>query len=194
MMKKYGLRMVLATFVIVILGLGVNAYADSGMGYGRHGWGHHVPGWHHGGYGFSGSGYMGNLTEEDIRKLQEERTAFFAATRDLRMAIFQKRLELGSEIAKKEPDTQKAANLQKELSDLKAQMEQKRLDHILKIKKISPEIVMRFMNPNRMGFGKTDFGMMGPGGYGGNCPNYPYGGSGGDADTAPGMMGSGDDS
>jgi hypothetical protein len=44
---------------------------------------------------------MGNLSEEEIAKLNEERKTFFYATQDLRRNIHQKRLELKSEFAKK---------------------------------------------------------------------------------------------
>jgi len=70
--------------------------------------------------------------------------------------IFQKRLELRSELAKQTPDVQKAVKLQKELSELKAQFDQKRIDHRIKMKKINPNVGRGFGGRGRVlgrGFG-----------------------------------------
>jgi hypothetical protein len=126
-----------------------------------------------GGYGprgFAGPGYGGDLTDEEIAALQKERNAFLEQTRDLRENIYQKQLELRAELAKKNPDAKKAAELQKEVSGLRAEMAQKRLDQQLKMKKENPKLFGR-------GFGMG----MGPGhgrgsgygmgqGRGGACP------------------------
>jgi len=78
------------------------------------------------------------LSEDQIQKLQEERAAFQTATRDLRMELQSKVLALRSELAKKEPDAKTAKSLQKEVSALNAELAQKRIEHILEIKKIAP--------------------------------------------------------
>lgn len=84
--------------------------------------------------------YAGNLSDEDQKALDKERQAFFNETKDLRQDMVQKRLELQSELAKKIPDAQKAATLQKDISQFKEELDQKRLDFILKMKKINPDI------------------------------------------------------
>jgi len=89
---------------------------------------------------------MGNLSEEEIAKLNEERKTFFNATQDLRRNIHQKRLELKSEFAKKNPDSEKSLALQKELSGLKGQLDGKRAEHRLKMSKLNPDF-------GHMGFG-----------------------------------------
>jgi hypothetical protein len=147
------------------------------------GYGHHKP-MHHG----WGHGYMENLSDDEIKTLQNERNAFFEATQDLRQETYQKNLELRSELAKKDPDAKKAAKLQKEISKLEANFDQKRLDHQMKMRKISPKAGRGYMGGRPM-----DPGMMGYGGYG--CPNYPssgqYMGSRRGYDMGPGMMGRG---
>jgi hypothetical protein len=50
--------------------------------------------------------------------LEKERHAFFGETQDLRQEIYKKRLEMQSELAKKNPDAQKAAALYKDISKL----------------------------------------------------------------------------
>ena len=82
----------------------------------------------------------GNLSDEDQEVLSKERQAFFDDTQDLQQDMYQKRLELQSELAKKNPDAQKAAALQKDISKLTEEFDQKRLDFILKMKKTNPDM------------------------------------------------------
>ena len=170
MKKKIISRTLLVITVITLTGMGTAALAGwGGMGYGHHGPTHHGRGHHHGHGWKCGSdwdpGYMGSLSDEDIKAMQKERNAFFEATQDLRQDIYQKNLELRSELAKRDPDAKKAAKLQKEISKLEAEFDQKRLDHRMKMRKINPRAGRGFMGSRPMG----------PyGGYG--CPNYPTSG------------------
>lgn len=103
-----------------------------GSGYGRHkGYGRHM-----------GNGYDGpnaRLDKEQIEKLNQERDGFFKDTRSLRDDIYQKRLELRSEMARQNPDAAKVKNIQKEMSNLESEFDQKRIDHRLKMRDIAPE-------------------------------------------------------
>ena len=188
---------------IGLLGFTAPASADWGMGYGHHlGWGQHpMYGMHHGGYGEPGFGYWRNLSEEDVQKLEEERFEFLEATKDLRSKMYQKSLELRSELAKENPDTKKAVGLQTEISKFKAEFDQKRLNHFLKMRKISPDMGRGFGGGYGMmgSWGRGGYGMMGPGmmgysmmsqgGYGGGyCPNCPYTSPRGGYGLDPGMM------
>ncbi len=103
---------------------------------------------------------VGNLSDEDQNDLAKERQAFFSETQDLRQDIYKKRLELQSELAKKNPDVQKAAALHKDISKLAEEFDQKRLAFILKMKKINP-------NFGRMGLRGTEEDDDDV-----NCPNY----------------------
>jgi zinc resistance-associated protein len=169
------IKKILMVTLIVVMGFYGRAFAHSGMGYGHHyGWGYPMTQMHSRGYGGSGCGYWGELSEDQIQKLYKEHAAFFEATKDLRGRLYQKRLELRSELAKENPDTNKADALQKEISELKAEFDQKRLNHFLNMKKINPDI--------GRGFGGR-YGMMGPG--------MMYGGRMGPWTMGPGMMGPG---
>jgi hypothetical protein len=185
-------RKLLILSAVAVLGFGTYAFADWGMGCGRHGWMYPGSGWDRMGYGRPGYGWPGNLSEDQIKKLQTEHNAFFDGIRDIRQGIFQKRLELRSELAKDTPDAQKALGLQKEISDLKAQLGQKWVEHVLAMKKIDPDLFSGFMGRGRMGYG-----WMGPGGYRGYYPYPPYGGFRGGYGMGPGydmgwgMMGPG---
>ena len=155
-MKRIAKKILAVMTVFTVIGFGVYAFADGEMGYGKHHGEryHHGPGWNQGGYGCPGYGsMMGDMSEEEIQKMDEQRKAFFNSTEDLRRNIYQKRLALESEFAKKNIDAQIAANLQKEISDLKAQMDQKRIAHMIEMKKINPGLGAGFMGPGMMGQG-----------------------------------------
>jgi Spy/CpxP family protein refolding chaperone len=187
------IKSLLILSTMILLGFTAPASADWGMGSGHHlGWGNQMPGWHHGGYEGPGFGYWSDLSEEDNQKLEKERFEFFKATQELRRNMYQKSLELRSELAKETPDNKIAAGLQKEISKFKAEFHQKRLNHFLKMKKISPDIGRGFGGGYGMmgSRGRGGHGMMGRGGYGGGyCPNCPYAGPRGGYGMGPGMMG-----
>jgi len=208
-------KALLVVSVVAIVSFGVNAFADtevgygpgSGMGYGRHmgygpgpdmgygpgtgrGYGRHMghgPGagrgyGRHMGYGpgsgmdrgrgmdfgpgmgkgFRGRGVAPELSAEERKKLDEQRNTFFKATDDLRQKSYSKRLELQSEFAKKNPDTGKAASLQKELSNLKAQIDQKRIGHLIEMQKINPNAGRGFAGRGGRGFMRSGPAFGGP--------------------------------
>ncbi len=151
-------KVIVILTVIAIAGFGAYAFADWGMGYDRYGMGMYGRG-----TGYGGPGYMGNLSADEIGALDHERTAFFKATEDLRQDIYAKELELRSELAKQNPDTQKATKLQKEISELVAQLDRKRVEHVVKMKKINPDAGRGFMGRGNMRYGMMGRGMMGGG-------------------------------
>jgi hypothetical protein len=97
---------------------------------------------HQGYYGDQGYGYgsRGDLNEDQIKSLEKEQTAFMQSTQTIRQDLYSKQLTLQSELSKSDPDFGKATVLQKEISDLEAQLDQKRIDHMTKMRKINPEI------------------------------------------------------
>jgi len=141
--------------IIALIGIAVNAFA----GWGR-GW-HHGPGWHRGGWGMGGPGY--NLSDDELKALEKERQAFFNETEALRQNLYAKDLELRSELAKETPDAKKAAQLQKEISKLEAELDQKQVDHMIKMRKLNPNVGRGrgYMGGGAMGYG--------PGSGGGYC-------------------------
>ena len=156
-MRSITSKIFIVLTVFTVVGFGAYAFADRGMGSGmRGGWGHHGPGWHHGDYGSPGYRYMmGDLSDEEIQKMDQQREAFFKGTEDLRQQIYEKRLALESEFAKKNPDAKNAASLQKDISELQAQIDQKRIDHIIEMRKINPNAGRGFRGYGRMGYGSS---------------------------------------
>ena len=156
MNKRITRKTLMVLTIVSIVGLGTYAFAGWGMSNGPDGWGHHGPGMHHQGWGGSEYGYpMNDLTNEEIDALEKERESFYKATADLRQDVYAKRLELRSELAKKEPDTKKAAELQAETSNLEAKIDQKWVDHLIKVRKINPRAGNRFMGRGGMGYGHS---------------------------------------
>jgi len=161
--------MVLA--IVAVLGIAVTSFA--GWGRGHMGYGYHMGpgygmqrGWGDGPRGYGGPGYRSDLSDEDLARLDKERQAFFEATSELREQLYQKELELRSELAKSEPDAKKAAGLQTEISNLEGQLDQKRLDHQIKMRKEFPRSGYMGRGYGPRGMGRGMYG----GGYGpGSC-------------------------
>ena len=145
--------------VVAIFGIVTLSFAGWGRGYG------HMmgPGWGHmGGYGYGQEGNPGNMSSEEISKLDKQRAEFFKETENTRQKLYEKELALRSELAKENPDTSKASNLQGEISKLQSDLDQKRLDYEIQARKTSPN----YDRGRRGGYGP----MMGYGpGGGGYC-------------------------
>ena len=165
--KTGKILMVLA--IVAVFAIAATSFA--GWGRGHRGYGMHG-GWGQGPRGYDSEGYQSDLSEDDIAKLDKERQTFFEATSDLKEELYQKELELRSELAKPEPDAKKAAGIQKQISNLESQLDQKRLDHRIKMRKDFPQSGYRGdgYGPRGRGMGRGMYG--GGGGYGpGNCWN-----------------------
>ena len=178
MKNRYFINALMAITLAAVLGFGATAFAGPGMGYGRWGYGPGMmgygpqmmgpgygmePGYGRGpgmmgygpgaGRGFRGYGYPGDMSDEDVKKLEDQRNAFFEATKNQRNDLYEKRFELRSELVKQNPDAEKAGKLQKEISELKTQLDQKRISHMIEMKKINTNVGRGFAG-------------RGPGGYG----------------------------
>lgn len=163
-------------FMVLVVGAVLAFAVTSFAGWGRGHWGYGYPmmgpgygmhgGWGEGPMGYGGPGYRGDMSDEDAAKLDQERQTFFEATSDLREKLYQKELELRSELAKPEPDAKKAAGLQKEISSLESELDQKRLEHQIQMRKDFPRSGSRGYGYGPRGWGKGR-GMYGRGMYGG---------------------------
>ena len=127
----------IAVVILSIIGFGFNAMADSGNKQNRQDGKH---GMHQTGEGCPIFGDIAkNLSDDELKKVKAERTAFQNATGDLQQQVLQKRLALESELAKDTPDAQQAAQIQKEISQIEAQLDLKWVDHVIAMKKINPK-------------------------------------------------------
>jgi zinc resistance-associated protein len=125
----------------------------------------HGPGWGRGphmGWGGPGYGYCsdfgpgaGNLTEEQRTQLDNLNKKFYDETAQMRNEMWTKSRELSAILNSPNPDADKARILQKEITGLRAQLGEKRLNLELEERKIAPDA--------RYGYG---YGRGYGGGYG----------------------------
>jgi hypothetical protein len=151
-------NIILTIAVIAAAGIGINAFAHGGMGWGGgmmggySGWGHHGPGWHHG-YGYNND-RGARWSDEDYRKFDQQREAFFKETQDVRSKLYDKEEELQAELNQENPDAAKASGIQKEISELQSQLDQKRIDFMVEMRKQHPNVGRGFMGGGpMMGYG-----------------------------------------
>jgi len=137
--NNYSKTFIVVLAVVAVLGIGSHAFA--GWGWGHHGYGMGRGMGYDMGYGdddYAVRGDRGNLSREQIDQLEKERDAFYKSTEKLRDDLYQKELALRSELAKENPDAGNAAELQKEISGLRSELDQKQLDYSIKTRKIVP--------------------------------------------------------
>ncbi|MBW2089302.1 MAG: periplasmic heavy metal sensor [Deltaproteobacteria bacterium] len=157
-MKQNFTNKVFMALIIVVLVVGMNAYVTHAHGPGggyqgnytmMGGRGHYGSGLQSGGYGHM----MGNFTNGENRWIDEQRNAFFKSTEDLGQKVYEKELALQSEFAKEKIDPRKTENLQKEIYRLRTQIDQKRSDNMVEMRKIHPGAERGFMDSGGMGYG-----------------------------------------
>jgi Spy/CpxP family protein refolding chaperone len=143
--------LIIAVASIAVIAFAINAFAHRGMGWGG-GWGNHGQGWHHRDY--YNPGYDDEMSKEQYQQFEQKREAFFKETQDLRANLYEKKRELQNELGKDEPDSSKASGLQKKISELQAQLDQKRVDHMVEMRKVTPNAGREFMRGGpMMGYG-----------------------------------------
>ncbi len=145
--------------VVAIFGITTLAFAgwgrECGHMTGPGGWGADM----HSGYGYGQEGYYGNLSADEIAKIDQQRAEFFKATENIRQKLYEKELALRSELAKENPDTSEASKLQNDISKLQSNLDQKRLNYEIRVRKSVPSY-----NRGHRGYGP----MMGYGPRGGS--------------------------
>jgi Spy/CpxP family protein refolding chaperone len=101
-------------------------------------------GWNMMGYGsdygphMRGYGDEGALSSENAAKIDAARDKFYTETRELRDKIYDTRIALRSELGKDQPSKDKATALQKQLSQLQSEFDQKALAYHLTVDKLIP--------------------------------------------------------
>jgi len=147
---------IIVAAIILFAGAAV-AFAHGGWGGDDYGYGQRMGGYMMGpgcqgrmmgpGYGYMMGPGMGrghhrgyaDLSNEDQAKIDAAREKFFDETRSLRQAIDDQAYALRKEMTSDNPDSAKAAQLQKQLSKLQTEFDQKRVQHQLEMRKLWPE-------------------------------------------------------
>jgi len=152
MYNNFSRKVITVLAVVALVGFGSYAFADRGGRYGDGGYGHQGYGMDYGRHGYgmghghrghrgdcrSDRDYGGDLTRDEIRQLDEAHEAFYKDTEELRYKLDDKEVDLSRELAGENPDKQKAAKIQKEISELRSKLDQKRLNHQIETRKIAP--------------------------------------------------------
>ncbi len=170
-------RLIVLSAILVLVGAIAVPVLAHGPGWGkgpRMGWGGGP------GYGYCGD-YgpgAGNLTEEQRTKLDTLNKKFYDETAQLRNEMWTKSRELSALLDSANPDADKARALQKEISDLRSQLAEKRLNFELEERKIAPGA--RYGYGYGRGHGRGYGHHMGGyghhmGGYGPHMGGYGYG-------------------
>jgi len=167
---------------MIVAILGIALLTTSGLALAR-GWGRGA------GMGLGAGGGMGlgpcaanlNLTAEQIEEMQDLRTKHFNETATLREALLARNAELRSLWAQKDPSQTEILKKQKEVNDLRAQLQEMAVKHQLQARKVlTPEQqtqVQGYLSDTgnfgpgygmRGGFGRGRGMGMGPGG----CPRW----------------------
>lgn len=137
---------------VLTLAIAAVAFAHGGSGYGSHmggygggymmgpGYGNHMRGWDSddGPY-CRGHAALGNLSDEETAKLEASQEKFYRDTQELRDRIEEKEIALRGEMDRDNPDHAKVYELQKEISSLRADFDQKALTHRLEVRKLLPD-------------------------------------------------------
>ncbi|MFO7667954.1 MAG: periplasmic heavy metal sensor [Desulfobacterales bacterium] len=148
----------LSALIIVPAAVWANGW---GMGGG------HMMGWG-GGPGYYDQDDRGNtsLNGEQQRRFADLDRKFYEDTKELREKLWTKSAELNELLSSANPESGKAVKLQKEISDLRARLDEKGINREIETRKIAPDA--------RVGSG-NGYGHMGGGyamGYGpGGCIN-----------------------
>lgn len=147
---------------VLTLAIATVAFAHGGWGYGSHmgGYGGHMMGPGYDGGHMMGPGYGGghmmdydcnygrhmrghdawsNLSDTDAAKLNASQEKFYEDTHELRDQINKKRIALSNEMDKSNPNQNSVLTLQKELSSLQSDFDQKALAHQLEVRKLLPD-------------------------------------------------------
>ena len=114
------------------------------------------------------------MSSEEYKQFEQKREAFFNETQNIRTSLFEKERELQNALAKDEPDVAQASRLQKEISDLQSQFDQKRIEYMVEMRKLNPNAGRGYRGGGPM------MGYNGPMmGDGGPMMGYGYNGGGG---------------
>lgn len=92
-----------------------------------------------------------NLTPEQKTSLEAEKTRFWNETSEIRTQIDKKETEMQSELKKTEVNREAVQNIQTQISNLEADFNKLKADHLIKVREISPEIAEQCANFGKCG-------------------------------------------
>lgn len=166
------MKIIKTTFMVIafIATAGIVSTALAQGGWGGYGYGGHMTGYGYGmgpgmmgygygpGYGSYGRGdYPADLSRQDSNRLHQIQDKFFNETRALRDQIRDRQFALNNELDNAKPDKAKVADLQKAISKLQSDYDQKSLEYRLEARKILPQGSDRIGSGYGPGYGGCSF-------------------------------------
>lgn len=94
------------------------------------------------------------LTEEERTKLTELDKKYFDETNKTRNDLWAKSAELDKALKTDDPDVANAKTIQGEISDLRAALDEKRMEYELEVRKIVPNVQYKRGKDRGYGFGR----------------------------------------
>lgn len=141
---------------VLVVTLIVAAFAVPAMAWGpRWGGGHHM-------WGDWNRGYGNTLTNEQREQMDKLARDYYKETDKIRNDLWSKSNELSIKLNSENPDLGEVKALQKEISNLRATLDEKKIAYDLEARNISPD--------SRLGYGYGPGYHMG--GYGGHMMGY----------------------
>ena len=124
------------TLIGILVLAGVVIFPIMAFSHGSWGGGNHMMG-----YWGNSSDYMWdrNLTSKQETRVKALDRKFYDDTKELRDRIWSKSQELETVLSGSDPDIDTAKTLQKEISDLRATLDEKTLTHEIEVRKIVPD-------------------------------------------------------
>lgn len=115
--------------------------------------GHHMMGYEDRSPGYSQQYGRGDseLSRDQWNKIEKLDQEYYNETADLRNKLWKKSTELSNLLNSSDPDVKKAKEIQKEINDLRANLDEKRTNYELEARKINPET--RLSYGHGMGYG-----------------------------------------
>jgi zinc resistance-associated protein len=113
-------------------------------------------GWGHGQHmmdSWNRGGAYGNLTDEQRNELSRLDRKYFNETADLRNKLWTKESELQTILNSPNPDIDKAKAVQKEISDLRAKLDEKRIEYETDVRKVAPDTAYGYYGHHMGGYG-----------------------------------------
>ncbi len=157
--------LIFAGIALIVSVAAITAFAHGPVGN----WGY---GGHMMGYWDRGPGY-GNLTDDQRNQIETLNRKFFDQTADIRSRLEAKSSELDALLYAQNPDRANIESVQREISDLRSKLDQKRIDYELELRKIDPNATDGYYGHHMGGYGYGHH--MGGSGH---MMGYGYGGHG----------------
>jgi Spy/CpxP family protein refolding chaperone len=111
------------------------------------GWGHHMM------HSWGRGGLSGDLSEDQRNEISRLDQKYYNETVDLRKKLWTLETELQTVLSSESPDVGKAKSIQKDISDLRAKLDEKRIEYETEARKVVPDATSGYYGHHMSGYG-----------------------------------------